>query len=291
MDTNIVPTSAHAVREVTVPKKIKYRKMLLQAIEAFLEGTPSALVRAQRMIQRCYTSLGDEDEQTLNSILWRAFITPLTDSIFYEHEPFLRETRELLLGSSSHHIDRTIFREDYRASFTKEEEHWYAQLASMLEFIDATPFTKIHEATNQAWQQKATWPTVRSTLPEAVLADKIDEEYWQRKALLEQIAASNLTPKDIGEQHISHLLLQEITSILTAISVGRAAIAYGYPALDPPYTIYNPPVRFEEISATEQLIWAKNSLEALAGEREIFISWRLGRASTFDGAMLLVFFH
>jgi hypothetical protein len=200
---------AHSERRFFVPTKMKYREELFQAIDAFLERTPSALERAQRIIQRCYTSLGGEEERiTLNSILWGAFITPLTDSVFYEHEPFLRETREILQGSSSRHIARTVFKEDYRASFTTEEEHWYAQLVSMLEFIWATPFDR-YAATHQAWQQRETWPTVRPTLPEAVLADKIDEEYWQRKALLEQIAASNLTPKDIGEEHIYHLLLQE----------------------------------------------------------------------------------
>jgi hypothetical protein len=276
-----------------VPKKWKYRKALLQAIEAFLEGTPSALERAQRIIQRCYTSLGSEDERSLNYILWGAFITPLTDSVYYEHEPFLRETRDVLLGSSSRHIARTIFKEDYRTSFTTDEEHWYAQLINMLKFIWATPFDRIHAATNQAWQQKATWPTVRPTLPEAVLAGKIDEEYWQRKARLEQIAASSLTPKDVGEEHISHLLLREITSILTAIRVGHAAIAYGYPVLNAPYTDYRSPMpsQHEDIDATEQLTWAKKRVDALAGKEDIFISWRLGHASTFEGDILLVFFH
>jgi hypothetical protein len=49
--------------------------------------------------------------------------------------------------------------------------------------------------------------------------------------------------------------------------------------------------QFEEVDATERLTWAKNSLDALAGKREVFISWRLGHASTFDGDILLVFFH
>jgi hypothetical protein len=97
----LVSTLAYTVEEVTVPKKIKYRKELFQAIDAFLEGTPSALERAQRIIQRCYVAKGEEELTTLNYILWSAFITPLTDSVFYKHKPFLRETREILLGSSS----------------------------------------------------------------------------------------------------------------------------------------------------------------------------------------------
>jgi hypothetical protein len=277
-----------------VQKKIVYRKALLRAIDAFLEGTSSSHIRAKRIIQRCYVAKGgEENHMTLNSILWSAFIVPLTDSIFYENKQFLRETREKLLGNSSQNITRTIFRTNYRVYFTTDEAQWYAQLISMLDFILTTPFAKIHEATNQEWQNKATWATIRPTLPEAVQAEKRDEEYLQRKALLEQIAARSQEPEDVGDEKIYHLLLQEATSILTAISVGYGAIASGYPVVAAPYSDYRDPQssKFETINATERLEWAKKVLDALAGKGDIFISWRLGRASTFDGDLLLVFFH
>ena len=245
-------------------------------------------------MKRCYAALGREQEPvTLNDIIWGAFIQALTDSVFYESEQFLRQTQQTLQGHSPGNIARTVFKEDYRVYFTREEEQWYAELMSLLDFILTTPFAKIHEATYQAWQNKATWATIRPTLPEAVQAGKIDEEYLQRKALIEDISARSLLPEDVGDEQIYHLMLREVTSILTAIRVGHAGIVFGYPVLDGAYTDYRSSLssQFERVDMTERLFWAKKSLDALAGKEELFISWRLSKASTFDGDMLLVSFH
>jgi hypothetical protein len=275
-------------------RKVIYRKALLEVVEAFLEGNPASVERAHRIVKRCYAALGREYEPvTLNDITWGMFIKALTDSVFYESEEFLRETREILLGRSPRNIARTIFREDYRVYFTPEEEQWYAQLVSMLDFILATPFTKIHEATYEAWKNRATWETIRPTLPEAVLAEKIDEEYQQRKALIENISANRPLSEDVGDETIYHLVLREVTSILTAVRVGHAAIVLGYPVLDAPYTDYRSShsSEFSRVDMTKRLLWTNKYLDALAGKEELFISWRLSHASTFDGDMLLVFFQ
>src|SRR5215510_8439354 len=112
-----------------------YRRQLLRAVDAFLEGTPSARVRAQRIIQRCLAEIHSEAKgSTLDQLIWDYYITPLTDSEFYESEAYLRETREILLGHSSQNIARTILSEDFRPFFTADEAEWHAQLLSMVDF-------------------------------------------------------------------------------------------------------------------------------------------------------------
>jgi hypothetical protein len=88
---------------------MSYRRQLLQAVEAFLEVTPSSRVRAQRIIQRCFATIRNEaKEATLDQIIWGSFIRALTDSVYYESETYLRETHEILFGHPSQNIARTI---------------------------------------------------------------------------------------------------------------------------------------------------------------------------------------
>lgn len=52
-------------------RRTKYRKYLLQAVEAFLEGTPEDVRRAHLVIRRCSAVLQKEaKEATLDEILW-----------------------------------------------------------------------------------------------------------------------------------------------------------------------------------------------------------------------------
>jgi hypothetical protein len=158
-------------------RRIIYRRQLLRAVDAFLEGTPSERVRAQRIIQRCNVAICNEaKEATLDQIIWNLFIRALTDSVFYESEAYLRETREVLLGHSSQNIARRILSEDFRPSFTADEAEWHAQLLSMVDFLRAIPYAKIHEATFQAWQRRDTWATMRTVIPEAVQAEEAEAE-------------------------------------------------------------------------------------------------------------------
>jgi hypothetical protein len=46
------------------------------------------------------------------------------------------------------------------------------------------------------------------------------------------------------------------------------------------------------VNITEGLLWEKMCLDAMSRKNDLlFISWRLVKASTFDGDMLLVFLH
>jgi hypothetical protein len=284
---------AHRMRKIKMPGKILYRRRLLRAVEAFLEKTPSAHIRAQRIIQRCYTAINSEaKEATLDEIVWGFFVTALTDSVYYENEQFLRETREILLGHSQQNIARSVFSRDYRFSFTADEAEWYAQLLSMVDFLLTVPFAKICEATCQARQNKENWATLLASIPEAVQAEKIDEEYEQRKVLIEEIATHSPSPENLGDEKIYHLVLREVTSVLTQIRVGKSAVYFGYPILDGTYSEYEDQLSSEHaLDITGSLIWAKKALESLAGKDVLFVSWRLSKAPSFNADVLLISLH
>jgi hypothetical protein len=266
-------------------RRIIYRRQLLQAVEAFLETTPSSRVRAQQMVKRCYEEITSEaKEATIDKIIWKPLIVPLTDSVFYEDEVYLREAREFLLGHSSQNLVRTVVSEDFRPSFTANEAAWYAQLVSMVDFLMMIPFTQLHEATFPAWQKRDTWKIMRNIIPEAIQIDNIEKEYQERKTLLEDIAVTNPPPENFGDEKIYHLALQEITSLVTGINVGGPIVYYGYPIPRAPYS-------GASLNMSDSILWAKRVLKALSGDGGLFISWRLSNASTFDGDMLLVFFH
>ena len=278
-----------------MPRRIRYRRRLLQAVDAFLEGTPSSLVRAQDIIQRCDAALhSDAKEATLDQIIWDLFIRTLGDSVFYQNEAYLREAQKILLGHSSQSIARTGISEDFRSHFTLDEAEWHAQLMSLADFLIGIPFAEIHEATYQVWQSKDTWATMRKVIPEAIQAEKVEAEYRQRKSSIEAIAAQCPPPEDIGDEKIYHLVLREVTNLLTGIAVGGPAVYCGYPILAGPFTAYGdatdlaPGISAYVLNMSESLVWAKRALEALIGKGGLLISCRLSTASTFDADMLII---
>src|SRR5438552_19028146 len=159
-------------------RKISYRKQLLQAVEAFLEKTSSAHIRAQGIIQYGYNALyNEENALTIDWIIWGNLFAKLSDSVFYENESFLQETQEMLLGHSSQNIASNVFSEDYRSCFTADEAEWYAQLVSIVDFVTTIPFAKFHEATYTARQNKETWAKMSTNIPEVAQAEKLEEVY------------------------------------------------------------------------------------------------------------------
>ena len=279
-----------------MPKKILYRRQLLQAVEAFLEGTPSSRMRAQRRIQRCYVDINSEAKRaTLDDIIWSFFIVTLTDSVFYEDKDFLQETRNMLLGSSYSPSSsrKIVFGDDYRVSFSADEMEWYIQLVSMVDFMLKVPFEQIYQATEQSRQRNEPWTTMRRSIPEAARAEQIDEEYMQRKMLIEEISSRSLFPENIGDEKIYHLILRVGTDLLANMRVGKAAAYFGYPTFEAAYTDYRNSLSSgpKRVNAMESIQWAKRCLDAIAGKGDLFISWRLSKAATFDADALLIFLH
>ncbi|MDQ2905317.1 MAG: hypothetical protein ABI456_09660 [Ktedonobacteraceae bacterium] len=266
---------------------MNYRKQLLLAVEAFLEGTPSSHLRAQRILQRCEQALWSEArEATFDRMIWGFYAQALTDSVFYESESYLQETRATLLGEATQPIARTVTSDDFRPYFTADEAEWYAHLLSMVEFLTAVPFTTIHEATFPAWQQKDAWATLRKSIPEAMQAEELDAAYERRQVAIEALVTRTPFPKNLGDVKIYQLVLREVTSVITGLHVGRSAVVYGYPSPRPPYN----GVSFTgaPIDMSASIAWAMRALKAIAGMDAIFITWRLGKAASFGADMLLV---
>lgn len=275
-----------------------YRKALLRAVEAFLEGSPSAHKRAQRIIQHFDHAINSSPRHlNIDCIVWSFFFSALTDSVFYENRHFLQETRKELLGQTPHGISNAaVFHEDYRPSFTAEETEWYTQLQSMLAFLADIPFARIHAATAQARQAKESWEVMLGHIPEVVLAEELEEEYQQRKALINEAAAKRLSPRHIGDETIYHLVLREITELLTALRLDKPAVYLGYPTYDGPYASYRPyisyrnasPSPYDLVDMTQKIARAQTLLEALEGERELFLSWHLHPGQASDNDVLIV---
>ncbi len=267
---------------------MNYRKHLLLAVEAMLDGTPSSHLCAQHILQRCKRALWSEArEATLDQMIWGFYAQELTDSVFYESESYLRETRAILLGEATQPIARTVTSDDFRPYFTADEAEWYAHLLSMGEFLTSIPFAAIHEATFPAWQQKDAWPTLRKSIPEAKQAEELEAAYERRKVVIEALVARTPFPKNLGDVKIYQLVLREVTSVITGLRVGMGAVVYGYPCPGPPY--YSG-VSFTgaDIDMFASIAWATRALKAIAGMDAIFITWRLGKAASFGADMLLV---
>ncbi|HEU5374986.1 MAG TPA: hypothetical protein VFV38_06085 [Ktedonobacteraceae bacterium] len=273
-------------------ERIMYRKQLLLAIEAFLERTPASRVEALHLLQPCLVALRkDAQEVTVDHVVWHPLVDALADANYYENEPFLRETREVLLGHSSQHLARTVLSDDFRSSFTSTEAEWYTQLVDLSNFLTAVPFASIHEATSQARQERLRWEGMRASIPEILQAEQAEQEYARRKALIEALAASHPLPEHLGEEKIFYLAMREVTSVLTSLRVGKAAVFFGYPILEGGYTSYGDASNNMVFDMNEALRWAKRVLEALVGKGHLLLSWRISNASTCDADALLVCFH
>jgi hypothetical protein len=275
--------------------KMSYRKQLLRAVEAFLEETPSAHMKALRIINRARTKLHTEEKAlTLDWIVWTPLFSKLSDSVFYENKEFLRETREMVLGHSSQNIASQVFSEDLRSCFTADEAEWYAQLVSMVDFILTIPFAKLHEATYQAFINRESGEEMRSHIPEIVQLEMIEEEYWRRKDIIKTIYANCPSPNNIGNEKIYHLVLREVASLLLEIEVGKKAALLGYPILKGFLLETDGATSFppKYVDITEGLLWTTRMLNAISAKGGVlFISCRLGNAPTFNGDMLLISLH
>ncbi len=278
-----------------MPGRIVYRRQLLRAVEAFLEGTASSREHGQRIVGRCEKAIHAQARLlTLDQIIWSGFIQALTDSVYSQSLEYLREVREILHGHAPQHVGRVGFHQDFRGTFTADEAEWYTQLVSCREFLSAVPFADIHEATFAAWQNQDLRATMHATIPEAALAEELETEYQRRKAAIEKVAARCPSPEQMGDETISHLVLREVSSVLTSLSVGRAAVTCGYPILDAPYTAYGestllaPGIEMYVFNMSERLRWARQLLAALRGEGELLLSWRLSQARTCDADVLVV---
>src|SRR5450432_1850294 len=190
-----------------MPEPIIYRKQVLRAVEAFLQGTPTSIAQGQQIIEQCHSALQtDSQRATLDGLIWDSYVYPLTDSVYFMSQKYLHAIRQILLGfPSSKERGKIFITRDFRSYLTADETEWYAQLLDMLAFIQSIPFAQVAEATAEARQRKISGNVIMETIPAAMPIKEAQENYQQRKTAIEALAASIPPPEQFGEETIYRL--------------------------------------------------------------------------------------
>jgi hypothetical protein len=164
-----------------MPEPLSYRKQVLHAVDAFLRGTPASISQGQHLVDECLKALrADLHRFALDGLIWRSLLHPLTDSIFFTSQEYLQELRNVLLGLPAQARNRIFIKQDFRPYLTPTEAQWYAQLLSMLDFLDSLPFAQIAEATAEA-RHNLSGSLILAPIPEAIPIQQAHDDYQQRK--------------------------------------------------------------------------------------------------------------
>jgi hypothetical protein len=229
-----------------VARPFNVRRALLQAVDAFLEGTPASQARAQRLVRRCKA---DVPWYTLDNIVWGGIAMFLSDPITSSHPPALQRHRTLL-NTGSTDLHRAYLNEDFSSEFTPVEHEWSAHLAEMLDFLDRLPVNRSAE-------------------------DTVD--YARRVQQITQLAAQAPAPPYLGSETIYHLVLREVTAIVTTVAVHHHPAYRGRLVAQSPYR------RFDQLQGSgldapdvrESLVWARHALRSIAADSWLLITWQV----------------
>jgi hypothetical protein len=267
-----------------------YRKHLLSAVEAFLHDTPASIAQGQQVIEQCYSALNTPSQRfTLNGLIWRELTHPLTDSVFFTSQEYLLEVRKVLQGFPSKVRQQVFIKQDLRPYMTDDETEWYAQLLDLFTFIQNIPFAEVAKATAEARQQNISGYTILATIPEAIAIVNAHEEYQQRIAAIDTLAANIPHPESLDEETIYRFILREVSDLVTNVDIRASAIYQGYPT-PLGYSLEGDNADVPDLS--ELLAAAKRTLDALSGIGNLCLSWRLlANATSFDADLLLISLH
>jgi hypothetical protein len=226
------------------------RRMLLSALDAFLEGTPASLARAHRLIEDARRGWL---AATLDDLVYGFPLTALTDSDFYDSPDYLRETREDLSGRTGT-IHHAYVNYDYRPDFTPTEHVWFDRLRALHTFLARFPFAGDD-------------------------SDAVAEVYEQRVEEISRLAAASPPPVHPGDERLHHLALREATALLTTIELIPGALRhYTHPIPRATYTAYRgwqADVRERVPNLSGALPAADRLLRAIVAEGWLIITYQL----------------
>ena len=222
------------------------RRALLRAVDAFLEATPASQAHAHRLVRRCKAVV---PAYTLDDIVWGGIALHLSDPITSASLPALQRFRSLL-RTGSPDLHRAYVKEDFDPEFTPIERTWCAQLAELLDFFDRLPLDRGAEDT---------------------------VEYEGRVQQITQLAAQSPAPPYLGSETIYHLVLREVTAIVTAVAV------HHHPAYRGRLLAQGPYARFGQLQGhgldrpdvQESLLWARHALRSIAADSWLLITWQV----------------
>lgn len=186
--------------------QMDYRARLTEAIDGFLERTPSSIAHAHDIVRSCSESLASF---SIKSLIWNSVIAPLTDSIWYENKANLLALKQRIRGDV-HHIGRAFVRYNFFDVFTLTERDWLTKLSEMLAFL--LPF------------------------PEGNVVEAISV-YERLCAELQEVCGQVAPVDDLGDMTTYRLVLHEVTAIVTTIAMKVSIIRYHYPIPRAPVTI------------------------------------------------------
>jgi hypothetical protein len=234
-------------------RRVNFRRTLLAAVDAVLEGAPSSLEKAHRLVDRWYAA---RQFTNLDEIVWGHMISSLTDSLFYESPPMLREYRSLLAKGSAN-VHRAYLNFDFRDQFDQVEQAWYAELWEMLDFFEGFPFED---------------------------AELSRADYERRKLRIIQLALQSPPPARLGDEMVYHFIMREVTEITTSIGLSPRLMAQGrmvpvgrysaMPSAMPPQT---DDWLEGEPDPSEGLEWARKALRSIVEQGWMLITWQVTR--------------
>jgi hypothetical protein len=224
-------------------RPLNYRRQLVKAVDLFLQQTPDAQARAHRIVRRCQNA---RKLSSLDDIVWGRTISMLTDSIYYqENVANLPTLRDLLVGKSSTRA-RTYINADFRNEFTPNELLVLDMAQDLLTFLQGFPFIEVEAAI---------------------------QTYGLRATALQAISDREGASSSWGEEMIYHLVLREVTEIVTHIDLKLSLLRLGYLAPQIPYnSIWN---ERNEPNVTETLNWAQKALDAITGKAWLLVTWQI----------------
>jgi hypothetical protein len=232
-----------------MPRPFNYRRALLAAANAFLERTPASQEKAHRLVKRLQKA---RQSGTLDSLVWGRSISELSDSIFYEDDGYLLELCASLRDGPPE-IHPGYFKHNYREDedVTDIERAWYDHLRHLADFLADFPFAA---------------------------AETAIREYEQQVSAIEQIALQTPAPQHIGQEHLHHFILREVTAALTTVDLRHSLLNVGRLIPNVPYTGGFPQAAqlFDTLpDVQEEVAWARRTLLALAGEGWLSVTWQV----------------
>lgn len=226
-----------------------YRRHLLWAVRGFQRGTPTARLRAERIVAACPHTKAF----TIADIVWDSIRAALTVPLVQVDSEYLEQLNEFL-SVSSRVIRQGYLRYDLRSEMTVQELECYQHLHELVEFLESFPFADhddpLAEYTRRCAAIKPTLATLSSTM-----------------------SASGQTNVD---ETVYHLVLREVAAVALNIDIR-------WSMLDGNHLV--PAAQYVDVSsyrrppfppdATNSVTWARKALRAIAGEDWLYLSWQL----------------
>lgn len=228
-----------------------YRAQLLEAIQAFLEGTPDAEDRGRRIVHTCLTP----KHFTLDDLTWGSIISMLTDILFQRDVENLRDLQRFLSGESWE-LKRGMIDYDFLPFLDDRERACAATLQRMVALLEG--------------------------FSEALAAQSLDD-YVQQGVQLQDQARTSFAAlpriEHIGDETLYHFILREAESLLVNIDLEFAR--QHQRLVFPGFATFSARYRLDMPDASGAVAWVKTALAALVRQETLWLTWQVHEGGLF----------